>query len=93
MAPNDVEKAGDLDGTESTANSEKIEPGLLAEGAYGEPDCDHKEVEQMDEGHLDDLVRQQVSSNSQAETFCLSPVRPWHRLMLVPEKTKTAFKG
>jgi hypothetical protein len=74
MAPDDVEKTGDLDGTESTANSEKIGPGMLAETAYGEPDSDHEEVEQMDEGHLDDLARQQVSSNSRVETFCLSPL-------------------
>jgi hypothetical protein len=92
MPPHDVEKAGDLDGTESTANSEKTEPGLLAEGAYGEPDSDHEEVEQMDAGHLDDLARRQVSSNSQGQNLLLNPVRLWYRLMLVPEKTRTAFK-
>ena len=94
MASHDVERAGDLDPTESTANSEKIEPALVAEGAYGEPDSDHEEVEQMDEGHLDDLARQHVSSNSQHETFWLIPIiRLWHRSMIAPEKTRTAFKG
>jgi hypothetical protein len=29
-------------------------------GAIGEPDSDHEEVEGLDEGHLDDLVRQHV---------------------------------
>ncbi len=74
MAPHDVEKAGDLDGTGSTANSEKSVPGLQIEGAYGEPDSDHEEVEQMHAGHLDGLARQQVSSNFQAKTFRLSPL-------------------
>jgi hypothetical protein len=66
----DLEKSGDLDNrtiaTESTAchsDSEKVEPKLVAEGAYGEPDSDHEEVEQMDEGHVDDLARQHVSVN------------------------------
>jgi hypothetical protein len=63
-------KAGDPDNhttaTESTvcpSDGEKIEPKLVEEGAYGEPDSDHEEVEQMNEGHLDDLVRQHVSCN------------------------------
>ena len=57
--------------TESIANNEKVEPGLLAEGAYGEPDSDHEQVEQMDEGHLDDLARQHVSFHSQHGTSWL----------------------
>jgi hypothetical protein len=69
MASNsDLEKAKDVENgtshTESTAyNSdvEKAEPGKIEEGAIGEPDSDHDEVEQMDEGHLDDLERQRVS--------------------------------
>ena len=69
----DVEKARDLalttTATESTADSEKGEPGLVAEGAYGEPDSDHEEAEQMDEGHVDDLARQHVSPSSQCEAF------------------------
>jgi hypothetical protein len=64
----DIEKAKDPDNstshTESTAyNSdiEKAEPRKIEEGALGEPDSDHDEVEQMDEGHLDDLARERVS--------------------------------
>ncbi|TVY90092.1 MFS transporter [Lachnellula willkommii] len=58
----DVEK--DLENgttmTGSTAHSDKN----LSEGAIGEPDSDHDEVEQMDEGHLDDLVRQRTGLES-----------------------------
>lgn len=64
----DLEKAKDLDNgtthTESTSyqsDLEKAEPKYINEGAVGEPDSDHDEVEQMDEGHLDDLTRQRVS--------------------------------
>jgi hypothetical protein len=71
VSDDDVEKARDLEpttATASTADSEKVEAGKVAEGAYGEPDSDHQEVEFMDEGHLDDLARQHVSVNSQQET-------------------------
>lgn len=70
----DVEKAGDHDpttATESTAGSEKVESGLVVEGATGEPDSDHEEIELMDEGHLDDLARQHVSLTSQQEAVGL----------------------
>lgn len=48
--------------TESTYPSdiEKAESNTLDEGAIGTPDLDHDEVEQMDAGHLDDLIRQHV---------------------------------
>lgn len=36
------------------------DPKGVDEYGNGEPDLDHEEVEQMDEGHLDDLVRQHV---------------------------------
>ncbi|CZR62449.1 related to multidrug resistant protein [Phialocephala subalpina] len=55
--------------TESTtynSDLEKAEPRLVAEGAVGEPDSDHEEVEQMDEGHLDDLVRQYSKASIKA---------------------------
>jgi hypothetical protein len=73
----DLEKAEDLDNcttaTESTAchsDSEKVESKLVAKGAYGEPDSDHEEVEQMDEGHLDDLARQHVSFKIHCKNDC-----------------------
>jgi len=72
---NDVEKAGDRDfttATTSTAGSEKVEAGAVAEGAYGEPDSDHEEVEMMDAGHLDDLATQHVSPRSHQETVWLT---------------------
>jgi hypothetical protein len=62
----DVERAEEADnGTsrESTvyqSDVEKAEPNLVKEGAVGEPDSDHEEAEGLDEGHLDDLVRQHV---------------------------------
>lgn len=49
--------------TESTAylsEPEKAMPQKMDEGAIGEPDLDHEEVEGMDEGHLDDLERRYV---------------------------------
>jgi hypothetical protein len=63
----DVEKAEETDSgnsRESTVHQsdvEKAEPNLVKEGAVGEPDSDHEEIEGLDEGHLDDLVRQHVS--------------------------------
>lgn len=68
----DLERAEDLDNgtiaTESTIYQEKAEPNQDAEkmyeGATGDPDSDHEEIEQMDEGHLDDLVRRHVSGSS-----------------------------
>lgn len=70
MASNTDEKGGEdvengNSSTESAAyqsDSEKAEPGIIKEGAIGEPDSDHDEVEQMDEGHLNDLERQHVGS-------------------------------
>lgn len=47
-------------GTGSTAyqsDGEKEAP----KGYRSEPDIDHDDVEQMDEGHLDDLARERVS--------------------------------
>ncbi|KAF4628097.1 hypothetical protein G7Y89_g10054 [Cudoniella acicularis] len=59
----DLERAEDPENgttaTESTAynsDPDKAEGGIMAEGAIGEPDSDHEEVEEMDEGHLDDLT-------------------------------------
>jgi hypothetical protein len=71
ISDDDVEKARDLDPTTATASPadrEKVEPGKALEGTYGEPDSDHEEVEVMDKGHLDDVARQLVSSNSPQET-------------------------
>jgi hypothetical protein len=71
VSDDDVEKARDLDPTTATASPpdpEKVEPGKALEGASGEPDSDHEEVELMDKAHLDDVARQHVSSNSQQET-------------------------
>ncbi|KAE8443808.1 hypothetical protein EG329_001315 [Mollisiaceae sp. DMI_Dod_QoI] len=72
-ANNEPEKEGDREngtiGTESTADNsdlEKAEPRLVAEGATGEPDEDHEEVEQMDEGHMDDLIRQHTKASIKA---------------------------
>ena len=54
-----------IKGTRSTSyNSdlEKNEPPFKDETAtIGYPDSAHEEVEEMDEGHLDDLARQYVS--------------------------------
>lgn len=50
-------------GTDSTAyqsDGEKTEQAIAAQGAVGEPDSDHEEVEMMDPGHLVDLERQKV---------------------------------
>ena len=59
-AQKDLENGtGTSESTEYPSDIEKAEPRRV-EGAVGEPDSDHDEVEQMDEGHLDDLVRQQV---------------------------------
>jgi len=46
-------------GTESTSYQSDVEK--FAEGAVGEPDSDHEEVERLDPGHLEDLERQHVS--------------------------------
>jgi hypothetical protein len=56
----DVEKG--TSSTESTAYYSDVDKAGLRniEGAVGEPDSDHDEVEQMDEGHLDDLARERV---------------------------------
>jgi len=62
----DAEKVEPLDPATaalSEAGDEKEGPGRVAEGAYGEPDPDHGEVEILDEGHLGDLARQRVSSS------------------------------
>lgn len=48
----------DADADDNTMNDTKDG----TENEDGEPDLDHEEVEQMDEGHLDDLVRQHVRS-------------------------------
>jgi hypothetical protein len=62
----DVEKAEEADNGNSRESTvyqsdvEKAEPNLVKGGAIGEPDSDHEEVEGLDEGHLDDLVRQHV---------------------------------
>jgi hypothetical protein len=63
----DVELGNFENATESTVWSsdvdadvdEKISKNPNAD-ARGEPDLDHDEVEQMDEGHQDDLYRQHV---------------------------------
>ncbi|KAH8659113.1 major facilitator superfamily transporter multidrug resistance [Tricladium varicosporioides] len=71
----DLERAEDLDNgttaTESTiSDQEKVEPNKNAEkmyeGATGTADSDHEEVEQMDEGHLDDLARRYTISSIKA---------------------------
>jgi hypothetical protein len=63
---NDAEKAKDIETgtmkTESTAYlSDTDRAERKEEGAIGEPDYDHEEVEAMDRGHVDDLERQHVS--------------------------------
>lgn len=48
-------------GTESTydqSDSERLERHKTVEGAIGEPDIDHEEVERMNPEHLEDLERQ-----------------------------------
>lgn len=58
----DLEK-GTTIGTESTAYHSDVDDAehrKTEEGAVGEPDSDHGEVEKMDRGHLEDLERQQV---------------------------------
>jgi len=61
---------------------EKAESHLVAEGATGEPDFEHEEVEGMDEGHLDDLVRQHVCCLSlfpiNTDIYTNFRVRRWH---------------
>jgi hypothetical protein len=67
VSDRDVEMAEEADNGNSRESTvyqsdvEKAEPNLVKEGAVGEPDSDHEEVEGLDEGHLDDLVRQHVS--------------------------------
>lgn len=56
----DLEKGQDLD-DETNATNSTIEEKYTAEGAIGQPDADHEEVEQMDTGHMDDLELQHVS--------------------------------
>lgn len=68
MASEKVLTDNDTINTGSTAylsDPEKAMPQKIDEGANGEPDLDHEEVEEMDEGHLDDLERKYV---------CLSPI-------------------
>ena|SRR6266536_719494 len=45
---------------QSDVDVEKTEHRKDGEGAIGEPDSDHEEVEQMDRWHLEDLERQHV---------------------------------
>lgn len=65
MASNaDPEKAevGTI-GTNSTpdqSDSERFETNKIEEGAIGEPDIGHEEVERMNPLHLEDLERQHV---------------------------------
>jgi hypothetical protein len=68
--------------TESTAyqsdvdvDVEKAEGRKDGEGAIGEPDLDHEEVEQMDRGHLQDLERQHVGCPQGPHT-CLDNLLP-----------------
>jgi hypothetical protein len=65
VSDRDVENAEEADNENSREStvyqSDVAEPNLVKEGAVGEPDSDHEEVEGLDEGHLDDLVRQHVS--------------------------------
>ncbi|KAH7391497.1 major facilitator superfamily domain-containing protein [Cadophora sp. MPI-SDFR-AT-0126] len=60
-APSDLEKGADFEngttGTGSTAYTSDNEKAIH-DGAIGEPDIDHEEAEQMDQGHLDDLERE-----------------------------------
>lgn len=67
MAPEqDVEKMAELDegttASESTRDFdiETAEPKRGVEGAYGEPDADHEEVEDMYLGHLNNLEQGHV---------------------------------
>jgi hypothetical protein len=75
MGLKDPEKGeGQEDGTtrtESTYYQSDNEKGI-EEGAIGIPDLDHDEVEQMDAGHLDDLVRQHVSLSFAPNLFLSS---------------------
>jgi len=64
----DLEKAETgTTGTDSTKNESDLEARKMEEGAIGEPDSDHDEVEQMDAGHMEDLERQYVSYQSNLE--------------------------
>ncbi|KAH6716781.1 major facilitator superfamily domain-containing protein [Leptodontidium sp. 2 PMI_412] len=60
-SPQDPEKGTDTEigttGTGSTAYNSDNEKAIH-EGTTGEPDIDHEEAEQMDQGHLDDIERQ-----------------------------------
>ncbi|TVY78285.1 MFS transporter prlG [Lachnellula suecica] len=63
--------------TESTAylsDADKAEPRKLEEGATGEPDYDHTEVEEMDRGHMDDIDRQKSQVSIKAAPRDISRV-------------------
>jgi len=62
----DLEKAeAGTTGTESISSDVE----KFAEGAVGEPDSDHEEVERLDPGHLEDLERQHVSHANLLSNF------------------------
>jgi hypothetical protein len=57
----------------------------VPDGAVGEPDIEHEEFEQLDQGHLDDLERQNVSSTRFLSSTILIQLRPQHRSRRVPK--------
>lgn len=64
-SPRDPEKGADTEGgttgTGTTAYNSDNEKAIY-DGATGEPDLDHEEAEQMDQGHLGDLEIERVST-------------------------------
>ncbi|KAH6668267.1 major facilitator superfamily domain-containing protein [Halenospora varia] len=65
----DLEKGPDIDngttGTDSTAYHSDNDRTMV-EGAIGDPDIDHEEVEEMDRGHMDDVERQRSRASIKA---------------------------
>ena len=91
----DAEKITDLDegttASESTRDFdiETAEPMRGVEGAYGEPDADHEEVEDMDLGHLNDLERGHVGYLVQgAESLADSTVTGFNQSQRCPARGK-----
>jgi hypothetical protein len=51
----------DTESSSYQSDGEKVESHKDEEGAIGEPDIDHEDVERMNPEHLEDLERQRVS--------------------------------
>jgi hypothetical protein len=66
----DLEKGLEAESTYHS-NIEKAESNAVEQGAAWTPDIDHDEVEQMDDGHLDDLARQHVRPLGNSSIACV----------------------